>query len=159
MSAKIVFKGGPAMKKNIEMLAAKFGTRVAAALYLEAELIMTKAKQEFIPVDHGALRDSGHTLPPVIRGQDVSVKMEFGDNAAPYALAVHEHPGPNDPPSWRNKGTSSSSKSKNKVRTPGVVTFHPSGRGPKYLTKPMQTALRGMKGRIQARVMANNTGV
>lgn len=62
----------------------------AAALYQEAEIEMEEAKRR-VPVDTGALRDSGHVQPPVVRGGRVSLTMGFGGPAAPYAVPVHEN--------------------------------------------------------------------
>lgn len=62
---------------------------VARALYEEAEIEMTEAKQR-TPVDQGNLRDSGIVEQPVIAGQEITVRLAFGGPAAPYALFVHE---------------------------------------------------------------------
>jgi hypothetical protein len=62
------------------------------ALRIEGERIMTRSKQEFVPVDLGALRASGHVQEPTRRGKDVEVVMAYGGPAAPYALIQHENP-------------------------------------------------------------------
>jgi hypothetical protein len=62
---------------------------LAAALYQEAEIEMTEAKER-TPVDTGALRSSGYVTPPSISGTRVTVELGFGGSAAPYAIYVHE---------------------------------------------------------------------
>jgi hypothetical protein len=61
-------------------------------------------------------------------GRTVRVRLVYGGPAAAYALPVHEHPSRSSPPSWRGGG----------------VTFHPAGRGPKYLERPLFEELRTM---------------
>lgn len=69
----------------------KFATQgLKAALYQEAELIMGRAKREFVPVDTGALRASGHVQRPEDTSNGYRVVMGFGGPSAPYALKVHE---------------------------------------------------------------------
>jgi len=62
----------------------------AKALYEEAEMIMTDSKENYVPVQTGNLKSSGHVQLPVISGSQVSVTMGYGGPAAKYALAVHE---------------------------------------------------------------------
>lgn len=57
---------------------------------------MTAAKRDYVPVDTGALRNSGFVNLPVLTGfvgLGVSggyVELGFGGPSAPYALLVHE---------------------------------------------------------------------
>ena len=62
------------------------------ALYLEAELIMTDSKTNYVPVDTGNLRNSGTVLPPVMKGKTIEVTLGYGGSATPYAVTVHEYP-------------------------------------------------------------------
>lgn len=64
--------------------------RVQAAIVVEAEAIMADAKENFVPVDTGALRASGHVVLPV--GDELMVTMAFGGPAVDYAVEVHEDP-------------------------------------------------------------------
>lgn len=64
----------------------------AASLYAAAEAIMAKSKEEYVPVDTGALRSSGYVKAPEITHNNASVEMGFGGTSASYALAVHENP-------------------------------------------------------------------
>lgn len=70
-----------------------FGDRapreLARALHREAERIMRTSKQE-VPVDTGALRDSGYVEPATITAAGVEVILGYGGAAIPYALRQHE---------------------------------------------------------------------
>lgn len=63
---------------------------VAAELYGEAEEIMATSKAEYVPVDQGVLRSTGHVQPPVDDGNQITVTLGYGGPAAPYALMQHE---------------------------------------------------------------------
>lgn len=85
--------------------------------------VMTVAKRDFVPVDLGALRDTGFTMPPKRGpGRLITVELVFGGPSTPYAIAVHEHPSIFDPPSWKGN----------------VVNFNVGG--PKYLERPLLDA-------------------
>ena len=94
---------------------------VAAALFQEGEKIMADSKENFVPVDLGALKNSGRVSKPELK-QPISVTLSYGGVAKAYALAVHEHPSGHSPPSWS-----------------GGVTFNRGG--PKYLEKPVMEAV------------------
>jgi hypothetical protein len=64
---------------------------LGAALYQEAEKVMTVSKAQYVPVDSGALRASGEVLPPEISPGHVSVTLAFGNSSVNYALIVHEN--------------------------------------------------------------------
>jgi hypothetical protein len=85
----------------------------AASLYQSAEAVMTSAKEEYVPVDTGALRDSGFVELPEIDGSNVLVTMSFGGPAVDYAVIVHED----------------------------MTARHPHGGGPKYLQQPLEQRL------------------
>lgn len=114
------------ISQNLERLANKFGTTViGAALYRRGQAIMADSKENYVPVDLGPLKASGKVHRPQYAGRRVTVELSYGDAAAAYALAVHEHPSKHSPPSWQ-----------------GVqVQFSPSGTGPKYLEKPLMAAI------------------
>lgn len=65
----------------------KFGERVIPttrdSLYYSAEAIMTVSKEQYCPVDTGALRSSG-TVQVEIRGSGVEVQLGYGGAAAAY---------------------------------------------------------------------------
>jgi len=114
-------KGVSQMQSRVNAIARRHPDRVAAALYRQGEFIMTRSKDEFVPVDLGTLRGTGHVVPPERDGRLVRVILAYGGPAAPYALAIHEHLSSHSPPSWRH----------------GTVHFSPSGTGPKYLERPL----------------------
>lgn len=67
---------------------------MAAAVYAEAEVIMTDSKENYVPVLTGNLKRTGHVPRPEVTSQGVTVKLSYGgpyDGAvAPYAFRVHE---------------------------------------------------------------------
>lgn len=130
--------GAAEMAARLDKLSDRYISIVSRAIRIEAEHIMTRSKRDFVPVDLGTLRDSGH-VQPVEVGVDgtVSVQLAYGGAAEPYAEAVHEYPGPSTPRSWR--GISN-------------VDFSPEGHGPKYLERPLMDAVSGMNDRIAQRV-------
>lgn len=77
------------VRARLERLAKRFPDEAARALYQEAEVEMTEAKRR-TPVDTGALRGSGHVERPDVGLSNISVALQFGGPAAPYALKVHE---------------------------------------------------------------------
>lgn len=89
----------------------------------EMRRVVSDAKMK-VPVDTRALKRSGTVLPPVVRGNTVTVIGGFGGEAGAYALAVHEHLSGHSPPSW--VAAEASGKG---------VTFHPPDAGPKYLER------------------------
>lgn len=121
------------MQERMKRIALKFPLSAARALYLRGEAVMTRSKREFVPVAEdrgGTLRASGHVHPPEIEGKHLRVCLSYGGPADAYAIAVHEHLSQYSPPSWQiaeDRGTG--------------VTFHPEGRGPKYLETPLMEAV------------------
>lgn len=138
MAASFELRGTKAMKRKIERIAEQFPNRVERALRVEAELVMTRSKKDLVPVDLGPLRSSGHVKDVERRDKELSVTLAFGDAAAPYAIAVHEHPSAFSPPSWEGKAISDIGK------------WSEDGRGPKYLERAINEAIPGMARRIAA---------
>lgn len=121
------------MQEALQKLARRFPDHVAKALYRRAEEIMTRSKREFVPVDTGNLRATGHVHEPERHGRKISVAMSYGGPAAPYAIAVHEHLSEHSPWSWQRAENYGEG-----------VHFHPAGRGPKYLERPLMEAMKTM---------------
>jgi len=118
------------MVERLRALGKKVPKSAAATLNKFANVIITDAKQNYVPVDDGPLRSSGTVEPVKQDGNVVSVRMGFGDGAsAGYALAVHEHLSDHSPPSWK--------KAKN-VKFGGTPQA-----GPKYLERPFLAATAG----------------
>jgi hypothetical protein len=99
---------------------------LAAGLQQEAETIMTKSKRDYVPVDTGTLRASGHVKEPVITGTRVQVTMGYGGAASAYAIVQHEN----------------------------TQLHHPNGGQAKYLEQPVMEAIRGFDRRVGAIVAA-----
>lgn len=133
-------KGDKEMLEKLRKIAAKAPSLAAAALYHEGERVMRRAKSEFVPIDLGTLKNSGLVDPPVVQAGQWVVRLSFGGAASEYALAVHEHLSEHSPYSWRN------------ARNP-PVKFHPAGRGPKYLEKPLMDAKNGLNKRIAEKML------
>lgn len=119
---------------------------LARSAYEEANQIMRKSKDNYVPVDWANLKNSGVVEFPKIEGNVVTLRLGFGDAAAPYALAVHEHPSVASPPSWQGKAIGEI------LSVRGRVPWSLDGRGPKYLERPFKEALKGMDERLGAKV-------
>jgi hypothetical protein len=110
------------VKNNTGKITGATMQQLAGALYMEAEAIMRESKANYVPVDTGALRNSGTVLPPKVEPKRITVEFGYGGAAVPYAAAVHEYP----------KGYG---QGKNK-----------------YLTRPLNEAMADMAGRIARRL-------
>jgi hypothetical protein len=89
MAKKIVdikMHGLNKLQKRMLKYAEKRPHEFAAALYQEAEEIMTDAKENYVPVDLGTLRGSGF-----IKVKGDTFIIGFGGPAASYAVYVHEN--------------------------------------------------------------------
>lgn len=80
-------KGTSEMVAKLKRIADKFPDYVGAALYQEAQILMTEAKRR-TPVEHGDLRASGLVARPEREGRRISVTLSFG---TAYAVFVHEN--------------------------------------------------------------------
>ena len=132
--------GVPNVVANLRKLADMFPDKVASALYMEAQLILTEAKRR-CPVAHdgGQLRASGRVQAPVREGKNISVTISFGPMA--YAIAVHEHLSEHSPPSWI----------KAEMLGHGIDWTTP-GTGPKFLESVINEAMPDMARRIADRI-------
>lgn len=132
------------MNYRIELDTSKFESKVAAltkaqikvgrALYREGNRIITRSKQEFVPVVTGNLRSSGYVELPQANGTEVTVTIGFGGAAAAYAAMVHENPR-----SGNTGGVSPRGRPYKNFSTVGQW---------KYLEQPMNEARPGFAGRI-----------
>jgi hypothetical protein len=135
-------RGVSAMKQRLMSVADNLSSDLLSALKEEANVIVQTAKSNHVPVDWGTLRDSIRSTDPVREGDELSISIFAGGPDIPYAVAVHEHPSESSPPSWR--GT--------------TVTFHPPGRGPKYLERPLLDAAPTLAQRIARRIRLRTKG-
>jgi hypothetical protein len=99
-AVSVDLKGLRELVGNSKVLEKLVMTEVAAGVYVECEDVMGHSKDEFCPVDVGALKSTGHVDPPVIEGSIVTVDMGYGGPSGVmtkdgkdyvgYALYVHE---------------------------------------------------------------------
>ena len=113
---------------GMRAIAREYATdRVAGALYRRAQGVMADSQENYVPVELGTLKNSGHVNLPVRSGRVVRVTMAYGGAARAYAIAIHEHPSKYSPRSWQ-----------------GVAVRFAAGRGPKYLERPLFKAVATM---------------
>lgn len=84
--------GLDAFARRLDAMGEQAAQAGAQAMREEAELIMTDSKMNYVPVDLGTLRSSGHVTPVTRRGDVFEVTLGFGGAAAAYAWSVHENP-------------------------------------------------------------------
>jgi hypothetical protein len=125
---RVEVKGTKGLAQALDRYGRKAKRALKAALFQEAEGIMTQAKQ-IVPVRDGFLKGSGHVRLPQEQSGGVSIELGFGGPAAPYAVIVHED----------------------------LNAFHKVGQA-KYLEEPVNQAKPGMSGRIARDVRAATKG-
>lgn len=118
MSLEIEMVGVQQVQAELARLAERAKPIAGQALYVEAEAIMAESKQR-APVDTGALRSSGHVLPPDIDKDGVEVKLGYGGAAEAYAIVQHER-----------------------------LDYHHTVGEAKFLERPLLDAARGMAQRL-----------
>ena len=133
----VEIKGIDRFEQLLKQYGDKLGGALAVALYEEGTLIMTDSKDNYVPVDQGTLKDSGHVMEPRLEGTELIVELGYGGPAAPYALSVHENP--------RSGKTEGISPSGRKYKHWAAVGQW------KYLEIPFKNASRGMSQRIADR--------
>lgn len=130
MAAKMSrLTGSKEMDARFSRMMAERPQRVGTSIFRFGTRVMSDSQDNFVPVKYSILRASGRTQLPVVSGTRVSVDLTFGGAAQAYALAIHEHPSRHSPRSWK------SAEAKGRP-----VKFRPSGRGPKYLERPLMRA-------------------
>lgn len=92
---------GLSVTVHIEGDIASAGPKLRAAagqgLREGGERVMDVSKAVRCPVDTGALRSTGHVTGPDGGGDQLSVDLNYGGPAAPYAWIVHERMGVRHP--------------------------------------------------------------
>lgn len=130
------------MLTNLRLLALKAPERIASAIYVEAQIIMTEAKRRCpVAPDGGTLRASGMVAVPVFSGKSISCTLSFGGAASAYAIAVHEHLSEHSPPSWVAAEMSGRG-----------VHWTSAGTGPKFLEGPINEAKPELNRRLARRL-------
>lgn len=130
--------------RELKKTSTKVQIAARAALYQEGEGVSRLSAGRYVPIDLGNLKSSRKVDKPKSIGGFLVVKITYGGAAAPYALAVHEHPSPASPPSWRGKSISSI------LSVRGRKAWSLSGRGPKYLER----AIKDLGPRMDERMAA-----
>lgn len=126
------FTGMGKARKQLKAMPDKAIRALSQAVFIEGEKIRTEALLR-VPVDLGTLKSSIFVDKPVIKGPIVSVTIGAGGQAAAYAAAVHEYPSAASPPSWVGKEVKFSAR---------------KGKGPKFISNPVQEAESGFGRRV-----------
>src|SRR6185369_10687243 len=124
---KITVEGADRLKAKLASLVPAIRQAVKEEMYQFGEEVMSESKSQYVPVDTGALMNTGHVQPPVEDGDRISVTLGYGDEAVGYALKVHENLSPSV--HWKRPGS-----------------------GPKYLERPFQEKQGELPGRLAAKV-------
>ena len=145
--SSFTLRGVDSMRRRLLDIAREERERLSDATLDEAEHIVERSRNEFVPVRSGDLRDTiqvvkgelsqgRNEIGQFTSGSAVEVKIVAGDESTPYALTVHEYSSEHDPPSWE-----------------GVdVQFSPAGRGVKFLERPLMEAIDGMAERVAEKI-------
>lgn len=83
-------KGGATLVRKLRSIGPAALQEGGASLFRSGEKIITRSKEEFVPIDTGALESTLSVSVPEFTKKDVVVTLNAGGPAAPYALAVHE---------------------------------------------------------------------
>jgi len=135
-------KGTDDMRAVLRQVAKEAPKQLKAALYQEAQILMTESKRRCpIAPDGGALRASGFVSKPELVGTTVSVVMSYGGAAEEYAIAVHEHLSAHSPPSWLTS-----------VEGGRLVHWTTPGTGPKFLESVINEVQPMLLQRVGARI-------
>lgn len=141
-------RGVSDLQRRIKDISSQARSNLSDAAMEEAESIVTEAKERYVPVREGKLRDSiratkGHLSQGrdeggrFTSGSEIEIVISAGGDDIPYAVTIHEHPSPHDPPTW--DGVS--------------VQFNPPGTGPKFLELPLNSSIQGMADRVGSKVL------
>ncbi len=87
--ADFILEGANRLEANFLTISTQAMKQIATAFYLEAQVNMAESKKR-VPVDTGALRDSGFVDKPEFDGNKLSVKFGYGGGDVDYAIVVHE---------------------------------------------------------------------
>lgn len=130
------------MVATLKNIAKQFPDRVAKAIFIEAQIIMTESKRRCpVASDGGTLRASGRVNPPERQGRLIWCTLSYGGAATPYALAVHEHLSEHSPPSWIRAEQDGHG-----------IHWTSAGTGPKFLENPIKEAQPTLAQKIAQRI-------
>jgi len=88
---KVTITGEKEFMAKFQRFADEFPKEVAASLKKQLEKTMIRSKRDFVPVDEGTLRDTGHVDDPEISKKNIKCRLRYGGPAAPYARDQHEN--------------------------------------------------------------------
>lgn len=109
---------------NIEKAGEKLGSQAEAALFLEAQEILTRSRRDFVPVDLGILRADSDVTNPRRSKNGSQVTIWYGAGPArKYAVPQHER-----------------------------LDFKHKVGGPKYLERPLLEAAGDLDRRLARRI-------
>lgn len=146
--ADFTLRGVADLKRNLTDISRQSRENLSIAALEEAETIAERSRNEYVPIDtgnlastikvvSGELAQGRNELGQFTSGSAIEIRVIAGDDTTPQALAIHEHPSQFSPPSWE-----------------GVdVKFQPSGRGEKYLERPLNEAIGGMAERVGDKIL------
>lgn len=146
-SSSFTLRGVADIGKRLKDISTENRSELASAAEDEANSIASRSQNEFVPERSSRLRNTIKVVKSTLSqgrdelgqftsGADIEIKIVAGDETTPYALTIHEYPSQHNPPSWD-----------------GVdVQFSPSGRGPKFLERPLNEAIDGMAERAANKV-------
>ena len=126
-------RGIPQAKQNVKVELYQFG-----------EEVMAESKSR-VPVDTGALMSTGKVAPPEESGNVIKVTLGYGDEAAGYALYVHEALEGSRPPSPNWSWTKA-------VEAGKTIQWTRPGSGPKYLENPLKEKQDKLPPRVLAAI-------
>lgn len=89
MAAKRGLSGLNDVKKELRNASKRWQNGVATGLYMAGGNIMTRSKR-LVPVDLGALKNSGYVTLPVMSSHQITIEMGYGGPASDYAIRQHE---------------------------------------------------------------------
>lgn len=120
MATVVKIAGWTQLQANLRRFTSRYSERQRLTVRRTMQRVLDRAKDEFVPVDEQELKDSGKLL---VSEKGFSATIVF---SARHAIPVHEHLSQHSPYSWRVAESSGAG-----------VRFHPAGRGPKYVEKPL----------------------
>jgi hypothetical protein len=147
-SSTFTLRGVADLKRNLTDISRDTKSNLSIAAVEEAEMIAERSRNEFVPiregnlastirVESGDLSQGRNELGQFTSGSAIEVRIVAGDETTPQALAIHEHPSQFSPPSWEGVN----------------VEFQPSGRGPKFVERPLNESIGGMAERMGDKIL------
>ena len=85
---KLELKGMAEVRATLKKIAEEAPEKCRKALRRRGELIMSDSKKNYVPVDTGALKNTGHVI--TSPAPKIQVILSYGGPATPYAIVQHE---------------------------------------------------------------------